>query len=212
MKTNVPMQVMAQQSAELRQQVNSQPFKPAQVVGKIELKPRVEVKIPPKLGRQKPQPPKPAPGAQVKQKRLKRADDNREKVASNQQMLAELQYVKKQLREAQEKVNALVTAASFVHIEVRDLLALIETVAGVTVEQIKSDPAYQSLRARVIAGRPMGAEAAATLKVVMAQTDLGPPKPMVPVLVPLATIEKLAVQDDLVGKAVELAVTAKAVE
>lgn len=184
MKTNVPMQVMAQQSAELRQQVNSQPFKPAQVVGKIELMPRVEVKIPPKLGRQKPQPPKPAPGAQVKQKRLKRADDNREKVASNQQMLAELQYVKKQLRAEQERYNRVATDMAILRQDVKDLLAIIpeggfETLAG-------QEP-FKRLQAQFVAE---AAPAVAGLKVVMAQVDLGPPRPHVPFLVSVEKIEK----------------------
>ena len=96
-KSNVAPGVQAQQTAELRQQVNSQPFKPAQIVGKVELKPRVEVKLQP-VNRNRPK-----PQQQPRQERprgMKRADDNRAQVAGNAAMLQELNFVKKQPAEA----------------------------------------------------------------------------------------------------------------
>lgn len=109
---------MASQSQELRQQVNSEPpMKPAVIIGKIALKPRKEVVIQKKAPPTEPRAERP--------KQMKRADDNRAQIAGNQQMLQELQFVKKQVRDAEAKAASAITAATMLSLEAKSLLMVI---------------------------------------------------------------------------------------
>jgi hypothetical protein len=149
--SNVAPGVQAQQTAELRQQVNAQPFKPAVIVGKVELAPRREVVVQ-KPAQRRP-PPTTVPGPGIKRsdraKQMKRSDDNRAAAAGNQAMLAELQFVKKQNRTFQEAANNTSVALTTLGFETVELLELIlsqSTAAG--VQTILENEAFTKLTTR----------------------------------------------------------------
>lgn len=77
-------------------------FQNAVVVGKVTLPaPKKEVVV------QKKERPAPPPKREERPKQMKRFGDQRPQQAANQAMLQELQYIKKQLRAAEEKANAI---------------------------------------------------------------------------------------------------------
>ncbi len=93
-------------------------IKNAVIVGKITLAPRKEVVV------QKPsrQPRQEQAPRQERPKQMKRSDDGRAAQAGNQAMLQELQYVKRQLRTAQDNLSAVSTGQALFVADVKALL------------------------------------------------------------------------------------------
>jgi hypothetical protein len=112
--------------------------KNATVVGKIELKPRRVVnaseikKINDNFKKQQ------GPARDPGPRRMKHADDKSALAAGNQQMLAELQYVKTRLRKAEEERDRVITAAAIVRLDIKKVLELVDGNAGLETVTVQS--------------------------------------------------------------------------
>lgn len=130
--------------------------KNAVVVGKVELKPRREVVVGPKADQNRRPQFQAKKQAEPRPKQMKRADDTRASAAANQAMLQELQYVKKQLREAQEQRDQALTSNAIFAAEVKRLVTASAFTAEVQNDQIELVPTPEYAEALATVKKSLG--------------------------------------------------------